>query len=93
MCEVQDIVRALKPLRCPKCGAEIHTLNYYEKAWSKATFGLIEIHLPSGEREYRRDYRSWDTVRVIDVEYRCPECDEVLFTSEEEAEKFLRGEE
>ena len=65
--------------RCPKCGAEIDHLAWFEKVWQKAIF--------NGE-----NYSNWDTVSVIEGYYACPKCGAELFGAEEEARKFLRGE-
>jgi len=78
--KVQEIARKLKPPRCPKCGSILYSFNYVSKEIVRATY--------YGNREYV----SWETIDVLDTEYRCPECDETLFYDEGEAEKFLRGE-
>ncbi len=68
---------------CPKCKEEIEHLNNWV----------------SGERKYRFDgytYEEEDQYSFGDgktEDYECPECSEVLFTDEEEATKFLKGEE
>ena len=84
MDEAEEITRALKPPRCPKCGAEIDHLIYNAKELVKASVYLSGDYL---------EYCSWDTLATDydTVEYRCPECDEVLFRDENEAKKFLRG--
>jgi len=78
--KIKEIARKLKPPRCPKCGLILHGFNYVSKEIVRATF--------YGNREYV----NWETIDVLDTEYRCPECDEILCHDEEEAEKFLRGE-
>jgi len=85
MDEAEVIANKLKPPRCPKCGAEIDHLRCYEKAWSTATCYINEDYLIV-------EYSDWDILDVTEVEYHCPKCDEVLFESEEEARKFLKGE-
>ena len=71
---------------CPKCGKEIDYLYYYAYELTKATVGI-----PEGTDEM--DYSHWDSLGNTrgDVNFDCPECDETLFTSEEEAKKFLMG--
>jgi predicted RNA-binding Zn-ribbon protein involved in translation (DUF1610 family) len=73
--------------RCPKCGKEIDYLYYYAYELQKATFYISSNN--------HAEYSNWDSIPDIkgDPEYVCPECGEVLFTSEEEAEKFLGNEE
>lgn len=80
--EVTEIVNALKPPRCPKCGEEIDHLHYYAYELNKADFWKT------------REYSNWDTLGDIkgDPDYDCPECGETLFHDQKDAEKFLRGE-
>jgi len=63
--------------KCPKCGKEIEYLDYTQpaKASVKPAGGYLE-------------YCWWDEY-VAEGEYECPECGEVLFDSEEEAERFF----
>jgi hypothetical protein len=89
--EATRLANLIQPPKCPKCGAVIRSLNYYEKAWNRALF-MIHVVRSDGRVFYSPEYYDWDTVEVIEGEYRCPECGEVLFTSEEEAEDFLTGE-
>lgn len=66
--------------KCPKCGKEIDCLNNWE----------------SGEMEYclsLNGYEGKDFVEDGKVnEYECLECSEVIFTDEEKAIAFLKGE-
>ena len=73
--------------KCPKCGKEIDYLVDYSPAWQKYEMRIDK----NGDAHYEfvDDSLPIDT---IDDEYECPECGEVLFTDEEEAVKFLRGE-
>jgi predicted RNA-binding Zn-ribbon protein involved in translation (DUF1610 family) len=64
--------------RCPKCGATIEYLYYWEKAVN------IGEYWPDGYHDIRTDY-------VIEFYFLCPECGKILFDHEEAARKFLRG--
>jgi len=64
--------------RCPKCGATIEYLCYWEKAAN------IGEYWPDGLHNVRTDY-------VIEFYFLCPECGKILFDHEEAARKFLRG--
>ena len=71
--------------KCPKCGKEIDHLVDFSPVWQEyemtiskngdAQYDLIDDSIPMG----------------TDDEYVCPECSEVLFTSEEDAINFLKG--
>jgi predicted RNA-binding Zn-ribbon protein involved in translation (DUF1610 family) len=65
--------------KCPKCGEEIDHLINYCRGWEMFAF--------DGE-----EYEYIDSFGVDESEYACPECDETLFTDEEEASKFLKRE-
>jgi len=69
--------------KCPKCGKEIYYLIYYAYELQKAYVGLDT----SGNLEYG----NWDSLGITkgEVEYRCPECNEVLFHDQEEVKRFL----
>jgi uncharacterized C2H2 Zn-finger protein len=73
--------------KCPKCGAEINELLYY-------AYELNHAHFYVNENTGRAEFHNWDTIPDTkgDPDFECPECEEVLFHSQEEAEKFLRGE-
>ncbi|MHC1636290.1 MAG: hypothetical protein ACXQTS_06715 [Candidatus Methanospirareceae archaeon] len=69
--------------KCPICGKGIETLDYYEKnCWQRAVFFLYN-GVPN--------YTNFDTLSCDETEYRCPECDELLFTDEEDAVEFLES--
>jgi DNA-directed RNA polymerase subunit M/transcription elongation factor TFIIS len=70
--------------KCPKCGEEIDHLHYYAYELQKADFYLNE--------DESKTYGNWDSLCDIkgEPEYECPECGELLFTSEEEATEFLK---
>ena len=85
MNKAEEIAAALKPLRCPKCGARIYYLIYYAEELVEATAYLSEGHL---------EYSGWQTLSINydAVRYCCPVCNRVLFRDERKAEKFLKGE-
>jgi hypothetical protein len=85
MNDVLKIANALKPPKCPKCGAEIDHLVYYVKELSRAKFWYVDGY---------SEYSNWDTIDTDaeTAEYCCPECQEVLFRDEGEAEQFFSGE-
>jgi len=71
--------------KCPKCGKKIDYLIYNAYELEKATFYVTDTNT---------EYSNWDSLGFTypnTTEYHCPECDELLFVDEEEAEKFLRG--
>ena len=72
--------------KCPECGKEIDQLIYraYELVTARALLTPAKI----------MDYINWESHGITREapEYRCPECDAVLFDNEEDAEAFLRGE-
>jgi hypothetical protein len=65
--------------KCPKCEAEIDHLINVCSAWKLYRFRA------DGSYEHIDDI-SGDT-----SEYECPECHEVLFVDELEAQKFLKA--
>lgn len=70
---------------CPKCDKEITSLR-------NIITGSIEYHLSldiQGDVDY--ETREFHPDGDID-EHRCPECDEILFTSDTKAIAFLKGE-
>jgi len=70
--------------KCPKCGNEIDELINYSKGWEKHRFWIDSQGYP----QYEMD----EFIPDEGNEWECPECNEVLFTDEEEATKFLKGE-
>jgi len=72
--------------KCPKCGKEIDYLWNYSAVWE-------EYKLTIGRDGYEQYEFIDDSAPVdgIDDEYVCPECHEVLFTDEEDAVNFLKG--
>jgi len=69
--------------RCPHCGAEIYYLYNYCSEERKYRFEIVD-----GKPDW--DNVDYPTERTND--YCCPECLETITTDDEEAEKFLRGE-
>lgn len=67
---------------CPKCGKEIDYLRSFCKQSAEYT-----LQLRNGEPDYEH-LSSADFYE--DEEFACPECDEILFTDEEEAIEFLK---
>jgi hypothetical protein len=64
--------------RCPKCGAEIDHLDYWERAINTG--------------EYWQDgFHDVITSNVDEYYFLCPECGKILFNDIEAAKKFLRG--
>ena len=70
------------PGRCPHCGEVISALNLFEKYESESE---VLIHDGEVATIHLMDFS-------LDPDYECTECQEVLFHSESEAIKFLRGE-
>ena len=69
---------------CPKCKKEIEELIYIESGYKVYTCYYSDLMkgLKYDEEEYEAD----DVV----MEYKCPECNEVLFTDCEKALEFLK---
>jgi predicted RNA-binding Zn-ribbon protein involved in translation (DUF1610 family) len=64
--------------RCPKCGAVIDHLDYWEGAINTG--------------EYWQDgFRDVTPSYVDEYYFLCPECGRILFNDIETAERFLRG--
>jgi hypothetical protein len=64
---------------CPKCGASITMLRYFSRNYCAGDFYL------DGDSPQYDD----DELGESELEFYCPECDEILFTSEKDAKKFL----
>lgn len=71
---------------CPKCKEEIEQLRHFQKGEHSYDFWLDANKQPF----YQSDEFYSNT--NPENEWECPECSELLFSSEEEATKFLRGE-
>lgn len=73
--------------KCPKCKEQIENLTY-ECSATNSWGGTFD------GKKHEQDWDSSDSDDLVDnqennVEYKCPECEEVLFTNEKEAKKFL----
>lgn len=85
---VEEIAKAIVPIRCPYCGDQIEYLRYYGKRYTSADASITN----SGYL----DYSDWEDGENCEdaVAYECPSCDEVLFEGEnadERAKAFLKG--
>ena len=82
----ERVANALKPPKCPSCGAEVSALIFSGLEWVSATLTLDDYGNPQ--------YTSWDSHDFAEneSEYSCPKCYTKLFDNEEDAVKFLRGE-
>lgn len=67
--------------KCPKCGTEIESLNFWETGESKSVFDGGNYEIESFEADGQT------------TDYECPECGEILFTDEDGAKKFLEKKE
>ena len=70
--------------KCPICGGEICALRFWAKEQVMAWFSCDD----------ECEYNNWDSMGMAEVtepRYCCPECDEILFNTEEEAKEFLRS--
>jgi hypothetical protein len=73
--------------KCPKCGKEIECLINVQSGYNYYRFELDDEGVASYESE--DDFQTTDVVN----DYCCDECNQVLFTDEEEAIEFLKGKE
>ena len=80
----EQIANALKPPKCPYCGAELQELKFMGSETVSATF---YIDNEMGE------YDNWDSFGTEDGSecYYCPVCDKLLFFDEDDAIEFLMG--
>jgi uncharacterized protein YbaR (Trm112 family) len=62
---------------CPKCKHDIEELEYI---WNEREYGMLS------STEYAYD---GDEPEVISAEFYCQDCGALLFTSIEEAERFI----
>jgi len=67
---------------CPKCHKRIYKLVAYVK-----TYDVFEN--TQGKLRYKK-LESWDSGNESIYEYKCPECGEVIATSQEEVEELFR---
>jgi len=70
---------------CDKCGQDIDHLIYTGYELYSARFFVVNGY---------SEYINWEALGDIagDPEYRCPNCDEVLFYDELQAKRFLMEE-
>lgn len=77
-------------MKCPKCKFEIDYLDHDVNASCGGCFYSFEA------KKGIRANESYDLdslmVNVVVNNWRCPECEETLFETEEEAIQFLKGE-
>jgi predicted RNA-binding Zn-ribbon protein involved in translation (DUF1610 family) len=64
---------------CPRCGASISFLRY---AWSSTEYG--DFYMDGDSPQYDDDEEF-----LGNLKFYCPECNALLFTKEEDAERFL----
>jgi len=76
-----------KKITCPECGEKIDHLILYETHQQRKKFYVTDKGLP--------DIWVFDKQVYLDDEdeYECPACREMLFQVEEDAVRFLKGEE
>lgn len=72
----------MKKVRCPKCGKAIKTLENVQSGTATWTM--------NNKGGYNQDTMLFDSDGSIN-DWICPECNEALFTNEEEAINFLQG--
>jgi predicted RNA-binding Zn-ribbon protein involved in translation (DUF1610 family) len=72
-----------RKVKCPKCGAEIDHLKVISE-----NFGTLRIEDGEPIYEWISDIYGDE---VMGFRFECPECEEVLFTDQCEAEGFLFG--
>jgi ssDNA-binding Zn-finger/Zn-ribbon topoisomerase 1 len=70
--------------KCPKCGAEIDHLDYYE-----VSEVLYEAEY-YGDVNYA-DLREAEVIFVKEQYYRCPKCGETVAEDENEANEIIKG--
>lgn len=84
----EKIAMALHPPRCPQCKEKINYLNYtaYELVKSR-----LEVGSEGGE-PYWDGMEMWGDTWPGSIEYQCPACGIVMFTDDDSASKYLKGE-
>ena len=73
-------------VKCPKCKAEIENFTFSAKV---VVSGVADLNTFKGKTTLENqidDYGNW-----LDEEFYCPECDKLLFKSEDKAKKFLKS--
>ena len=69
--------------KCPKCKEEIENLNFSK---TKEISGSVVFD--GNDIEFIEEFDIYEEQKPHT--YRCPECNEILFENDEEAEEFLR---
>jgi len=82
----EKIASNLHPPRCTECGREITYLLNLQDEWVVYSFRI-------DEKEDWGDYKKIDSWGGNFSEYKCPLCNEYLFSTEDDATSFLMGEE
>jgi len=71
-------------VKCPKCNREIDHLHYYVYEFQRANFWV------RGKDKWEfTDWKSLGEPSDEPPEFRCPECDALLFKGHAEASTFL----
>jgi len=70
-------------VKCPKCKADITSLRFSKEKFITGDLVFNEMGL-----EYQEEYDIFEEQKPY--LYKCPECDEILFEDEIEAEEFLQ---
>lgn len=71
----------MEKLKCPECKKEIEKLICEENTTSEFYLSCLNGGIQN-EFEY-------DSLGDDSLSYRCPECQNILFTTEDEAKQFL----
>ena len=80
-----DVIKRLVGIRCPKCNKEIDWLKNYQSGEMYYMFSVESNGMGDYDgQEFQPDDKGND--------YECPHCAETLFTDEDKALKFLKGE-
>ena len=69
---------------CPKCRKEIETLTNFTSGETRYTFQIWNKKPHYQKDDFLEDGKTND--------FECPECQEKLFTDEQQAEEFLKNE-
>lgn len=73
--------------KCPECGKEITFLRDFSPSWQEFSMTIGA----DGYGHFENEHNVFPMENEVPGdELECPECDQVLFTNVEEAEKFLR---
>lgn len=74
-----------KEILCPKCKEEISYLEYYLQKVETGQFSVDK----NGFEEWDSNDRGVPQDEILKEEYRCPDCNEILFKDAEVARLFL----